>query len=62
MPIRTFPAIQSEDFTDRSSNQSGFFNFHSIVEVARTLFFSSILWLVLAMVLYAVYSLVAGSL
>jgi hypothetical protein len=30
-------------------------------EVVRSLFFSSILWMLLAIVLYAVYSMVAGS-
>jgi hypothetical protein len=60
------PAISSlqsrnKSFTDRSSDRVGFFQFQSIAEVVRSLFFSSILWLVLAMVLYGVYSMVVGS-
>ena len=37
-----------------------FFDLHSIAEVVRSLFFSSILWMLLAMALYGVYSLVVS--
>ena len=60
MPTPTFPAIPSKDFTD-SSNRMGSFDIRSVFEVVRNLFFSSILWLLLAIALYAVYSLVVGS-
>jgi hypothetical protein len=46
--------------SDRDSSNS-FFGTHPIGEVVRSLFFSSILWMLLAIVLYAVYSMVVGS-
>jgi hypothetical protein len=60
------PALSSlqsreKSFTDQNSDRTGFFQFQSIAEVVRSLFFSSILWLVLAMVLYGVYSMVVSS-
>jgi hypothetical protein len=39
----------------------GFFRTHAIGDVVRSLFFSSILWMLLAIILYAVYSMVLGS-
>jgi hypothetical protein len=62
MQTPAFPSLQSraESFTDRSSSR-GFFRVHPIGEVMRSLFFSSILWMVLAIALYGVYSMVAGS-
>jgi hypothetical protein len=62
MQTPAYPSLQSRDasFT-RSSNRSGFFATHPIVEVVRSLFFSSILWMLLAIVLYAVYTMVVGS-
>jgi hypothetical protein len=67
MEVRTmqtpaFPAIQSRDasFTNQNSHRS-FFTTHPIIEVVRSLFFSSILWMLLAIALYAVYTMVAGS-
>ena len=62
MQSPAFPSLESraESFTNRSSNR-GFFHAHPIGEVVRSLFFSSILWLVLAMALYGVYSMVVGS-
>jgi hypothetical protein len=59
-------SLQSRDasFTSRSSDRtslSGFFSTHPVVEVVRSLFFSSILWMLLAIALYAVYTMVVGS-
>jgi len=59
-------SLQSRDasFTNRSSDRtslSGFFATHPVVEVVRSLFFSSILWMLLAIALYAVYTMVVGS-
>jgi hypothetical protein len=39
---------------------SGFFRTHPIAEIIRGLFFSSILWMLLAITLYGVYSIVVG--
>ncbi len=39
---------------------TGYFHTHPIGEIVRSLFFSSILWMLLAIMLYGVYSLVAG--
>jgi hypothetical protein len=66
MQTPAFPSLQSryKSFTNRGSNQTssnGFFQTHPVGEVVRSLFFSSILWMLLAITLYAVYSMVVGS-
>ncbi len=66
MQTPTFPVLPSraKSFITTGSNQtssSGYFKAHPIGEVVRSLFFSSILWMVLAMILYGVYSMVLGS-
>ena len=66
MQSTAFPSLQSR-FKTVTSNASehnrtgGLFHFQAIAEVVRSLFFSSILWMVLAVALYGVYSMVAGS-
>jgi hypothetical protein len=65
MQTPAFPSLQSQNksFTHRGSDRSSstsFFGAHPVGEVVRSLFFSSILWMLLAIVLYAVYSMVAG--
>jgi hypothetical protein len=66
MHIPAFPSLQSQNKSfinpgsDRASSTS-FFGAHPVGEVIRSLFFSSILWMLLAIVLYAVYSMVVGS-
>lgn len=40
---------------------AGFFLTHPIVPVLRGLFFTSLLWIVLAFTLYGVYTLIASS-
>lgn len=62
MQTPAFPSLESrtESFNNRSSSR-GFFHTHPIGEVVRSLFFSSIMWMVLAIALYGVYSMVAGS-
>jgi hypothetical protein len=65
MQTPAFPSLQSrfKSLTHSGSQRNqtpGFFQNHPIGEVVRSLFFSSILWMVLAMVLYGVYSMVAG--
>jgi len=66
MQTPAFPSLPSraKDFinpgSDRASSTS-FFGAHPVGEVVRSLFFSSILWMLLAIVLYAVYSMVVGS-
>jgi hypothetical protein len=66
MQTPAFPSLQSNDksFTNRGSDRTpstGFFEAHPVGEVVRSLFFSSILWMLLAIALYAVYSMVVGS-
>jgi hypothetical protein len=66
MQTPAFPFLHSRDksFTNQGSDRTsspGFFEAHPVGEVVRSLFFSSILWMLLAIVLYAVYSMVAGS-
>jgi hypothetical protein len=67
MQSTAFPSLQSRFKTvtssasDHTRTGGGFFHFQAIAEVVRSLFFSSILWMVLAIALYGVYSMVAGS-
>jgi hypothetical protein len=66
MQSPAFPSLQSryKSFTERGSNVTShnrFFENHPIGDVLRSLFFSSILWMLLAIALYAVYTMVAGS-
>jgi hypothetical protein len=63
MQTPTFPAIQSKSFNEQGSDQtfsSAFLNIGSVAEVARSPFFSSIPWMVLAAILCGVYSLALG--
>lgn len=59
MQTPAFPKSFTNHGSDRSS--MGFFRTHAIGDVVRSLFFSSILWMLLAIILYAVYSMVLGS-
>jgi hypothetical protein len=66
MQSPAFPSLQSrfKSFTNQESSRTssnGFFVTHPVGEVVRSLFFSSILWMLLAIILYAVYSMVVGS-
>jgi hypothetical protein len=66
MQTPAFPSLQSrlKNFTHSGSDRTsstGFFHTHPVGEVVRSLFFSSILWMLLAIALYAVYSMVVGS-
>ena len=66
MQTPAFPSLQSTEksFTNGGSDRTsspGFFDTHPVGEVVRSLFFSSILWMLLAIILYAVYSMVLGS-
>ena len=65
MQTPAFPSLQSrsKSFTNNGSERNqtpGFFQSHPIGEVVRSLFFSSILWMLLAMILYGVYTMVVG--
>jgi hypothetical protein len=67
MQSPAYPSLQSRfrSLSHSGSNQArttGFFHKHPIGEVVRSLFFSSILWMLLAIALYGVYSMVVGSL
>ena len=44
-----------------SPRQQGFFEKHQVAEIVRGLVFSSVLWGLLAVGVYAVYSLVLGT-
>jgi hypothetical protein len=65
MQSPAFPSLQSRFKTVTSvasdrNRPTGFFQAHPIGEVIRSLFFSSILWMLLAVALYGVYSMVVG--
>jgi hypothetical protein len=66
MQSPAFPSLQSrfKSFTHQGSDRTsstGFFRTHAVGDVVRSFFFSSILWMLLAIILYAVYSMVVGS-
>jgi|HubBroStandDraft_6_1064221.scaffolds.fasta_scaffold3390095_2 hypothetical protein len=66
MQTPAFPSLQSrfKSFTDRGSRRSsppGFFETHAVGDVVRSLFVSSILWAVLAVGVYEVYSMIVGT-
>ncbi|HXC94923.1 MAG TPA: hypothetical protein VNU92_04440 [Edaphobacter sp.] len=54
-----FKSLNHSAFNEERPN--GFFQKHSFGEIVRSLFFSSVLWLVLAVALYGVYSMVVGN-
>jgi hypothetical protein len=65
MQTPAFPALQSrfKSFTGRGSQRSsapGFFANHDVVDVVRSLFLSSILWAILAVTVYEVYSMIVS--
>jgi hypothetical protein len=66
MQTPAYPSLYSryKNITHRGSEQpssTGFFEAHPISEVVRSIFFSSILWVLLAIALYGVYTMVVGS-
>ena len=66
MQTPAFPSLQSryKSFMGQGANltsSNGFFHTHPVGEIVRSLFFSSILWMLLAMILYGVYTMVAGT-
>jgi hypothetical protein len=46
--------------TARQANADGFLETHHVIDIARSLFLSSLLWMALAIIVYTVYSMVAG--
>jgi hypothetical protein len=54
-----FKSLNHSAFNDGRPN--GFFHNHSLGEVVRSVFFSSVLWMVLAVALYGVYTMVVGN-
>jgi hypothetical protein len=62
MQTPAFPALQSrvKSLTDRSSTSSSI-DTHAVFDVVRSLFLSSILWAILAVAVYEVYSMIVGT-
>jgi len=59
MPLRdrsTAPATQTHH-----NGAASFFDAHPVAEIIRGLFLSSVLWFLLAIAVYFVYSMVLGS-
>ncbi len=57
------PAIQIQRFRHeyaKSALPTGYFESHPVGEIIRSFFFSSILWMLLAITLYGVYSMVVA--
>jgi hypothetical protein len=65
MQTSTLMPLQDRSNVPAHSTQpngvSSFFEVHPIGEIIRGLFFSSILWVLLAIVVYMVYSMVLSS-
>jgi hypothetical protein len=57
--------VRYTNLTNRTARQQenadGFLDTHHVVDIARSLFLSSILWVVIAIIVYTVYSMVAGA-
>ncbi|MBB5342813.1 hypothetical protein [Tunturibacter empetritectus] len=45
----------------QNNNADGFLETHHVLDIARSLFLSSLLWMALAIIVYTVYSMVAGA-
>jgi hypothetical protein len=66
MQTEAFPSLQSRyrGFDMNMPNHpspTGYFESHPVGEIIRSFFFSSILWMLLAITLYGVYSMVVAS-
>lgn len=66
MQTPAFPSLQSKykSFTHRMSSRTsapGFFDLHPISEILRSVFFSSILWALIAASVYMLYTMIVGS-
>ena len=46
--------------TARQTNTDGFLETRHVIDIARSLFVSSLMWVALAVIVYTVYSMVAG--
>lgn len=57
MQTPTLPALHSRF---KSSGTNSFFATHSIGDVARSLFLSSLGWILMAFAIYTVYTIVLG--
>ena len=47
--------------TARQTNADGFLETRHVIDIARSLFVSSLMWVALAVIVYTVYSMVAGT-
>ena len=47
--------------TARQNNADGFLETRHVIDIARSLFVSSLMWVALAVIVYTVYSMVAGA-
>jgi hypothetical protein len=47
--------------TARENNADGFLETRHVIDIARSLFLSSLMWVALAVIVYTVYSMVAGA-
>jgi hypothetical protein len=66
MQTPSFPLIQSryKSIIHRSARQStgeGYFDTHQVGAIFRGLFLSSILWALIAITIYTVYTMIVGS-
>jgi hypothetical protein len=63
MQTPSFPALQSrfKNIGFHRSATLGSFETRAVFEVVRSLFLSSILWMVLAVIVYEVYSTIVGA-
>lgn len=62
MQISTFiPLRDRSTAPETSTRPNAFFTLHPVGEIIRGLFLSSLLWVLLAIAVYMVYSLVLGS-
>ena len=66
MQNTSFPLLQfrSKDLSSQPSRQqagANFFDLHPVIDIVRSVFLSSLLWIFLAFTVYTVYNMIAGS-
>ncbi len=61
LPLLQFRSKDLSSQPTRPQTGEGFFDLHPVVDIVRSVFLSSLLWVCLAYTVYTVYNLIAGS-
>jgi hypothetical protein len=60
LPLLQFRSKELSNPIPRQSSSTGFFDLHPIAVIVRSLFLSSVLWVLLAIAVYTVYTMIVG--